>query len=138
MKNWPAVVVHGMADAAAALAPGLPVRLLSAEGAACFIGVGWWQALVTGARARHPATPCADILDCGDSPGRAMAALRMRQPALVLAPDVPAFAAVRRAAAAQGAVLLGERPPALDLADPRARLRLAAWLEAGDSPSPLG
>lgn len=130
--------MHGLPDASAALAPGLAVRLLSAEGAASSLGVGWWQALVAGARARHPATPCADILDCGDSPGRAMAALRMRQPALVLAPGVPAFAAVSRAAAAQGAVLLAKRPPALDLADPRAPRALAAWLTAGDRAFPLG
>ena len=67
------------AQARLALAPGLPVTLLSAEGAALYMGVGWWQALVGAARASYPATPCADILDCADSPGRAMAALRMGQ-----------------------------------------------------------
>ncbi len=138
MKPWPAVIVHGLAGARSALSPGLPVRLLSAEGAALSMGVGWWQALVAAARAAHPGTPCADILDCADSPGRAMAALRMHQSALVLAPDTPGVAAIARIAAAQGAVLLTERPPALDLGRPGAARALSAWLAAGDRPSPVG
>lgn len=45
-----------------------------------------------------------------------MAALRMRQGVLRLDGTVPAFSAVAKAAAAQGAVLLSAAPPALDLA----------------------
>jgi hypothetical protein len=138
MKSWPMVVVHDLAQARLALAPGLPVALLSAEGAALYMGVGWWQALVAAARAAHPGTPCADILDCADSPGRAMAALRMRQPGLFLDANVPGFAAIAQIAAAQGAVLLRERPAALDLGGPNAARALAAWLGADDKGLPVG
>jgi hypothetical protein len=124
----PAVVVHGLADARQALRAGRPVTLLSAPGAALFAGCLWWRELLAAARAAHPATPAADVLDCADAPGPAMAALRAGQRLLVLAPAIPAFAAVRSAAATLGAIVLAERPPALDLAEPGARRRLARWL----------
>jgi hypothetical protein len=124
----PAVTVHGMDDALAALAPGAPVTLLSAPGAASVGGCLWWRSLVEAAIAAWPATPCDDILDCGDSPGWAMAALRIGQRALVLDPACPAFAAVAGAAGTLGARVLAARPVSLDLGQPRARARLATWL----------
>ena len=120
----PAVVVHGLADALAALAPGWPVTLLSAPAAAVWAGVGWWQALVQAAAVAQPATSHHDILDCGASPGRAMAALRMGQRIIILDPACPAFARV----ASLGAIVLTQRPPALDLAARGAERQLAAWL----------
>ena len=51
----------------------------------------------------------------------------------MLDPAVPGFAAIERIAAAQGAVLLRERPNALDLGRPDAARALAAWLAAGDT-----
>lgn len=42
----PAVIVHGLDNARTALAPGRPVTLLSAPGAALYAGCGWWRALV--------------------------------------------------------------------------------------------
>jgi hypothetical protein len=126
----PAVVVHGLRDARAALAPGLPVTLLSARGAAVYAGCGWWRALMQAAGAEF------DILDCADAPGYAMAALRIGQRAIVLDPG-PAFAAVSAAAATLGAAVLADRPPALDLAEPGAQRRLLAWLQ-GDNATRLG
>jgi hypothetical protein len=116
----PAVVVHGLDQARAALRPGLPVTLLSARGAALYAGCGWWRALTEGA-AHH-------ILDCADAPGHAMAALRIGQAVLVLDRACPAFPAVSAAAASLGALVLTQRPDALDLAQPGAERRLAAWL----------
>ena len=49
----PAVIVHGLDDARAALAPGRPVTLLSAPGAALYAGCGWWRALVRLAQAEQ-------------------------------------------------------------------------------------
>jgi hypothetical protein len=46
----PAVIVHGLSDARAALRPGWPVTLLSAPGAALFAGCLWWRELVAAAR----------------------------------------------------------------------------------------
>jgi hypothetical protein len=130
MITRPAIVVHGLAHARAALGPGFSVVLLSAPAAAGYAGCLWWRELVAAARARHPATPALDVLDCGAAPGDAMAALRVGQRLLLLDPACPAFARVADAAATLGAHVLAERPPALDLAAPGARRRLAGWLAA--------
>jgi len=131
MISHPAVVVHGLGQAAMALAPGRPVALLSAPGAACFAGAGWWRALIAAARAAHPATESVDILDCADAAGRALEALRIGQEWLILAADCPGFAAVAGVAAACGAHLVVQRPPALDLAVRGAARHLDRWLAAG-------
>jgi acyl-CoA synthetase (AMP-forming)/AMP-acid ligase II len=124
----PAVIIHGLPDARAALRPGRPVTLLSAHGAAAYAGVLWWRELIAAARAAHPATQVHDVLDCGDAPGHAMAALRVGQRLLVLNGACPAFAAVAAAAARLGAHVLPAPPPALDLAERGARQRLPRWL----------
>ncbi|MGH7040587.1 MAG: hypothetical protein ACREFY_00455, partial [Acetobacteraceae bacterium] len=109
----PAVIVHGLDDARAALAPRRPVTLLSAPGAALYAGCGWWRALVRLAGAERPAgdtpgggTPggdhIVDILDCADAAGAAFAALRLGQCWLVLAPAAPGFAAAAAVAARRG------------------------------------
>ena len=128
MKLPPAVIVHGVADARAALAGGRPVTLLSARGAALYAGCLWWRELVAAARAACPATPAQDVLDCADAPGAAMAALSAEQRLLVLDAACPAFAAVLGAASTLGAVVLAQAPPALDLAERGARRALARWL----------
>jgi hypothetical protein len=130
MISSPAVVVHGLLHARQALRGGWPVTLLSAEAAAGYAGCLWWRELVAAARAGYPATPVFDVLDCGAAPGHAMAALRAGQRALVLDPTCPAFQAVASAAGTLGSVVLPSRPPALDLAAPGARRRLAGWLVA--------
>ena len=124
----PSVVVHGLAHARAALRPGFAVVLLSAPGAAGYAGCLWWRELVAAARAFYPATPALDVLDCGDAPGHAMAALRVGQRLLLLDPACPAFLAVADAAATLGAHVLAARPPSLDLAERGAQRRLAGWL----------
>ena len=89
MIIYPAVIVHGMADAQAALALGLPVTLLSAPAAAQFAGCLWWREVVAGARLRHPDTAATDILDCADASGVALGALRCGVLRLVLWPAAP-------------------------------------------------
>lgn len=113
----PAVVVHGLADARAALALAGPagVVLLSAPGAAGNLGPAWFLAIVAAARAAHPAVRCMAVLDCADAPGHALAAIRAGFAAVVLNPACPAFAAVAWAAAACGATVWPARPAALDL-----------------------
>jgi hypothetical protein len=127
----PAIVVHGLDQARAAMRPGLPVTLLSARGAALYAGCGWWRALMEASGAVH------HILDCADAPGRAMEALRIGQQTVILDAACPAFAAVAAAAATLGARVLAERPEALDLAERGAARRLAAWLDR-DNPKRLG
>ena len=60
----PAVIVHGVADVTAALAPGLPVTLLSAPGAGCFAGCLWWREIVALGREVVPGALAIDVLDC--------------------------------------------------------------------------
>ncbi len=126
MKLPPAIVVHGLPHVRLATGSGFPLTLLSGPGAAIYAGCGWWRALMALAPGGHP-----DILDCADAPGRAMEALRWGCRLLILDPAVPAWALVAARAAAVGAILLADRPPALDLAQPGAQRRLPAWLRGG-------
>ncbi len=135
MNAPPAVVVHGLSEVRSALAPGRPVTLLSAPGAALYAGCAWWQALVSRARAEHPGIAIADILDCSDAAGRALEAMRGGLRRLVLE-ACPGRDDAATAAASCGATLLLHRPPALDLARPGAERRLAAWLAASGGRPP--
>jgi hypothetical protein len=121
MQLYPVIIVHGLGDALAGLANGLPITLLSAPGAASGAGCGWWKALVAEAQAAYPAVACVDILDCADATGHALAALRIGLSRLVLWPEAPGRDVVVAAAAALGGFVLpaapvatlraGERPP---------------------------
>jgi hypothetical protein len=122
MLLFPAVIVHGIDDANMAFSAGRPVTLLSAPFAASFGGCLWWAALMRAAGAE------SSLLDCGDAPGRAVEALRLGLPGVVLQCEPEIFAAVAAIAAAQGALVLADAPPALDLAARGAERRLAAWL----------
>jgi hypothetical protein len=124
----PAVIVHGRTDARAALAPGLPVTLLSAPGTALFAGCLWWREMVAAARTDFPDTEAIDILDCADASGLAMSALRSGVCRLILWPDAPGWTNVAAIAAGQGGCVLTEAPPALDLARRGAIRHLDVWL----------
>ena len=125
-----AVIVHGleMARVAVLSASGLgrPLTLLSAPGAACYAGVGWWRALVA---AVDPDGIVADVLDCGSAPGRALEALRAGQRVLVLRAEARVWADIAGRAAGCGGVLLAEAPPALDFGSPGALRLLVEWLD---------
>jgi hypothetical protein len=124
----PAVVVHGLDQARLALAPGRPLVLISAQSAAGYAGCLWWRALADLAAAEAPGLVVADVLDCGDAPGWAMAALRVGCRALVLAPECPAWARVVAAADGVGAIVLPQRPAVLDMGQSGAGKNLSAWL----------
>jgi hypothetical protein len=91
--------------------------------------------MVARAAALHPGVPHHAALDCADAPGFALAALRAGVPVVLLDRASPAWPAVAAAAAEAGAVLLAERPPALDLGPvnlrrPGGLALLARWLAA--------
>jgi hypothetical protein len=140
--SFPAVIVHGLSDARLALSEGRPVTLLSAAGAALYAGCGWWRALVRHARAEFPDVAVADMLDCADGAGQALAALRIGQLWLVLSRTAPGWDEVAAIAAAQGGGVLDAAPVALDLAKRGAVRRLHDWLQMrttlGDRKPPLG
>jgi hypothetical protein len=118
-----AVIVHGLEDARAALAPGLPVTLLSAPGAALFGGCLWWRELMRAAGAEG-----VSLLDCADAPGRALEALRLGLPGIVFTGEFSAREVIATVAARTGALVLETAPPALDMAARGAARRLLAWL----------
>ena len=134
----PAVIVHGLADARLALSAGRPVTLLSAPGAALYAGCGWWRALAGQARAAFPDVAVADILDCADGSGQALAALRIGQQHLVLWPSAPGWDAVAAITGERGGAVLPEPPPALDLAARGAARRLRDWLQIRTTPGDSG
>lgn len=76
----PAFRLRSLADGRAVLGAarglGVSVLLVSDPGAASFAGAGWWRALVEELRAEFPDVPFATLLDCGDSEGAVMGALR--------------------------------------------------------------
>jgi hypothetical protein len=117
-----AVIVHDVNQARAALAAGRPVTLLSAPNAAMFGGCLWWRALL-----READFAGLSLLDCGDAPGRALEAIRLGLPGVILTAS-DAYAAVAIIAAEAGAVMLRQAPPALDLGQRQAERELMAWL----------
>ncbi len=129
------LVVRASAEAAAALrlASGRRVTLLSAEGAAGWLGAEGWRALLAAAAEAAPGAPFDNLLCCGDAPGHALAALRAGCRGLVLDGRCPAFAQVAAAAAEAGALVLPARPAARDLAGvdlrkPGGQALLRRWL----------
>jgi hypothetical protein len=130
MQAYPAVVVHGLADVRQVLACAAPVTLLSAPGAGVFAGCLWWREIIAVGRLAFPDTPQTDILDCADASGLALGALRCGVSRLVLWPEASGWPAVAAIAQAKGGFVLTAPPPALDLAQPRQRRRLHAWLRA--------
>ena len=132
----PAIVIHGLAHAAAALAAaaelGVAVTLISAPSAAGYAGPSWFRAVVDEARAAHPEVEVTAVLDCGDMPGDALAALRDGAPVIRFSGDTAAK--IADIAAQCGARVIAGRPEALDLAAvERARRDLGRacreWLE---------
>ena len=122
---------HALAAARAAEALGTTVRLRSGPAAAGYAGAAWFAEVVRAARRAHPDVRIEAVLDCGDSPGLVLAALR-RSVETVLFTGSPALREKLEAlAAAADASIEVEASPALDLAreeDPEAACK--AWLDA--------
>ena len=75
-------LIHGVADLRRVLSRAVPPVLVSAPGAAGYQGIGWWLALLRLARAEFPAVAFEAVLDCGNAPGLALAAIRSGVPAV--------------------------------------------------------
>jgi hypothetical protein len=109
------VAITSAAEAEAVLraAPGGGCVLLSPEGAAGWLGWPLFAAWIARAVAAVPqARPPRALLDAGDAPGFALAALAAGAREVALAPDAPGFAQVAAAAESCGAVLWAGRPAA--------------------------
>ena len=74
------IVIHSLEHARAALTAAVQLRvavtLWSAEGAAGNAGPLWFVELIKAAEEEFPSAKFAAVLDCGDAPGYALAALR--------------------------------------------------------------
>jgi hypothetical protein len=134
VKQYPAVVIHSLAEGRKVLAFRQPVTLLSPRGAALFAGTLWWRALLKRLREGQPEIPLHDILDCADASGLALGALRIGQRSIVLDPTAPGWAAVTAVAASLGGEVLAVPPLALDMSNPADVRRLQDWLQVRPAP----
>jgi acyl-CoA reductase-like NAD-dependent aldehyde dehydrogenase len=121
-RATPVIVVHTFAHAVGALRAaahtGRPIVLSSAPEAGASAGPGWFRELIAAAREAVPDASFSAILDCGEEPGPALAAIRAGVERVLFTGR--ADVALRLAdIARQHGVRLETAPPsvALDLAD---------------------
>lgn len=131
-----AVIVHSLADARTAIAAAarlrVPVILESAAGAAGYAGPLWFLEVVRAAHAERPNVTVTAVLDCGDSPGYALGALRAGCQAIRLHARPKVAAKIKAIARQYGAVLCGGKARALDLLNERDPERACLeWLGRG-------
>ena len=105
-------VVRDLPEAKAALAAarGTAVTLLSPEDFAAAGGALYFRAIIEAAARAVPAARFEAVLDCGNEPGRALAALRMGFKAVVLGGRAGARRRVAAIAAKMGATVISRRP----------------------------
>ncbi len=132
------IIIHNIADARAALAAaadvGRPVILVSAPGAAAYLGAAVFREMVAAAARDMPGADVTAMIDCGEDAGLALNALRHGLTAIRLRAGAAAMAAVADIAAQMGAIIDPDpEGPALDLLDrPDAPAACRAWLQ-GDT-----
>lgn len=97
----------------AAAALDRPVLLMSAKHASASAGPAWFAQLVDNAKAPFPDCDVVAMLDCGDSPGHALAALREGLRAIRF--DGQTFDKIADIAGQYDALLLENRPALLAL-----------------------
>lgn len=127
------VVIHGLdharAAAAAAAALGVVVRLRSAPGGGGYAGAAWFRELAQIAGAEFPDAVIEAALDCGDTPGHALAALRAGLKLVRFTGPKRTAAKIGQIAAEHGAAMDIAKGRVLDLADePDPEAACLAWL----------
>jgi hypothetical protein len=131
----PAIVVHGLADARAALVAAqalrVPLTLISGPGGGSYGGPGWFNAVVREAKAAFPDVRVTAILDCADAPGHALGAFRAGARAVRFSGRADVAAKLRDVATDVGAQLITDDVEALDLRGERDPVAACtAWLSA--------
>ena len=127
------IIVHSLQQAEAALAAAealaVPVTLASAEGAGAYAGPRWFLAVMAQAARAHPGATFDAVIDCADEAGTALAALRAGATRVRFRGAAEAREKLAAIAAALGAAIEDESPPALDLLNERDPLAASqAWL----------
>jgi hypothetical protein len=119
----PCITVHSLDHARAALhaaaAAGARVTLLSAPGAAAYVGPGWFGQLLNQLCDRERAALAGAYLDCGPRPGDALAAFRAGVPGVIFTGRGDVADKLRALAEAQDIAFRTDRPAALDLLEVR-------------------
>ncbi|MBK1667739.1 hypothetical protein CKO28_06790 [Rhodovibrio sodomensis] len=117
----PAITVHSLDHARAALdaarRAGVSVTLLSAPGAAAYVGPGWFVQLLNQLSADERAALAGTYLDCGPRPGDALAAYRAGVSGVIFTGRSDVAEKLRALAQAHGTAFRTDRPDALDLLD---------------------
>lgn len=118
----PVIIVHSLAHALAALKAAAQadrhVVIASAPEAGLYAGAGWFRALVEAAREAVPDARFSALLDCGDSAGAALAAIRARIESVVFTGRADVARRLADIAQQHGVRLETDRPTAaLDLGD---------------------
>jgi hypothetical protein len=108
-------IVASLGEARAALAvaraEGAAAMLVSPPGAAAYLGVGFFAALIEAARAEFPDVAIDAAMDCASDPGHALAALRLGFKTVILRGHPRARARVTAIARDVGARVLRIPPP---------------------------
>lgn len=119
-QDAPVIIVHSLAQAVAALKAaaetGVAIILASAPETGISAGPGWWQALIAAARKTAPAAAFTTLLDCGDEPGAALAAIRSEVEAVLFTGRADVAGRLAGIARRHGVRLVTTQPaPLLDL-----------------------
>ena len=135
------IIVHSLEQATAALAAAeqfdRPVTLLSAPGAAAYIGATVFRDMIAAAAAAHPKARHRAVLDCGDDPGLAMGALRHGIKGVRIVNGKKIRDKLADIAGQRGAFVYEDSPDTIDLldmVDPLAACR--AWLAHAPEQAP--
>ena len=129
----PAFVVHDLEQAKAALKVARELRrrvlLVSAPNAAATLGPAVWREIIAEADKAHPGALAGALLDCGDEPGHALAALRAGLKSIRTGATPEVRAKIADMAAQMGATIVAERPdPACEMGGGEAFSRARDWL----------
>jgi len=89
MDRSPAIIIHGLPDAQAAIARNPNAALRSAPGAVAYAGALWWRELV--ATLRASGWQGLALLDCGDQAAYAVEAIHAGVVHLIFDPSSPLF-----------------------------------------------
>ncbi len=116
-----AVLVRGIEDARAwcdaARSAGAAVELWSIRDGASAMGPLWFGEMIAIVKAEYPDVEISAVLDCGDAPGHALAALRQGIDAIAYGGSAATRRKIAAIAEQSGAVLAGRPTRILDRRD---------------------
>jgi hypothetical protein len=119
----PCITVHSLDHARAALdaaaRAGVGITLLSAPGAAAYLGPGWFVQMLAQLGDAERAALEQAYLDCGPRPGDVLAGFRAGVPGVIFTGRGDVADKLRALAEANGVAFRTKRPEALDLLDAR-------------------